>query len=104
MVNWSQNYTVFVTIFSRFSRLYLILPLLNEINLDASTRSSLAIFMMIFRFIVSLHILACFWYMIIMIDKMWVPPMDFFYAGSSDIYKFYAYENEIDVHPGQTQT
>jgi hypothetical protein len=38
--------------------------------------------------------------MIIMRDQMWVPPMDFFYAGSPDVYKFYTYNNGIDIHYG----
>lgn len=41
--------------------------------------------------------MACIWYMIIMIDKMWVPPMDFFYAGSPGIYKFFGDDSE-DIH------
>jgi hypothetical protein len=50
MTSWEQNYLTYVTVLARFTRFSLILPLMNEINLEASTRSSLAVFMSIFRF------------------------------------------------------
>jgi hypothetical protein len=52
MTDMEQNYPVYITVLARFTRFSLILPLMNEINLEASTRSSLAVFMSIFRFVI----------------------------------------------------
>ena len=87
--NLPQNMFAFITIISRFSRLGSFMILINDLSIDADTRSLLSLLMKTFSFAVILHWFACLWFIIVMYDKMWVPPMDFFYAGRPEFYKYY---------------
>jgi len=43
-----------------------------------------------------MHILGCFWFIVISAEKEWIPPLDFIYAGTPKIKRFYD-ETETDV-------
>lgn len=36
-----------------------------------------------------MHILGCFWFSIVSIEKVWIPPLDFIWAGQAKIYVFW---------------
>lgn len=36
-----------------------------------------------------MHILGCFWYYVISQDKVWIPPLDFIWAGMQMVYRFW---------------
>ena len=36
-----------------------------------------------------MHIVGSMWYYLVSIDKMWIPPLDFMYAGSEGVYGFW---------------
>ena len=42
-----------------------------------------------------MHIIGSVWYLITSVDKVWIPPKDFIYAGQADIYRFWYPDTEI---------
>ena len=42
-----------------------------------------------------MHIIGCVWYLITAIEKIWIPPKDFIYAGDPTIYRFWYYETPL---------
>ena len=71
--------------------------LINKSALDEETKSLARIIIIIFYLAMILHVLAGIWNVIIDIDKIWIPPLDFVYASSyPKIYRLYD-EGEIDM-------
>jgi hypothetical protein len=44
---------------------------------------------LVFNLFLTMHILGCGWYYVVAIDKQWIPPLDFIWAGLPRVYRFW---------------
>mmetsp|Transcript_93061 Transcript_93061/g.128241 ORF Transcript_93061/g.128241 Transcript_93061/m.128241 type:complete len:217 (+) Transcript_93061:899-1549(+) len=65
--------------------------MINKLSLDEETKAYIKILQLIFHLFLYMHILGCSWYYIVVNfgGSQWVPPLDFIWAGSDQIYDFY---------------
>lgn len=75
-----------ITRISRFG------PFVQKLELDEGDKATLKIFQLILTLVLILHCLGCGWYQIIIIEKVWAPPLDFIYVQRNEYARFYDME------------
>jgi len=50
------------------------------------------IFKLILTLLLIMHIIGCIWYLIVQLEAVWVPPLDFIYVQRVGYYRFYDME------------
>lgn len=71
--------------------------LINKSALDEETKSTMRVLYIILILVVFLHVLAAVWHFIIMTEQLWIPPVDFVFAGVyPQVYRVYD-KAEIDM-------
>lgn len=51
--------------------------IINNMKINDDSKNFLRILHLIFLLILTMHIFACFWYALIMIEEIWIIPLDF---------------------------
>lgn len=63
--------------------------MVNKLSFDETTKAYIKIIKLIFYLFLGMHILGCFWYFIVNLDKVWLPALDFIWASMSMVYRFW---------------
>jgi hypothetical protein len=66
--------------------------LVNKMSIDEESKASLKIIYLIFQIFLAMHIVGSMWYYLVSIDMIWIPPLDFIYAGSETVYAFWDFD------------
>ena len=61
-------------------------------ELKEDQKAIVKIFKLILTLLLIMHIIGCIWFLVVSIDKKWVPPLDFIYVQRDRYYRFYDYE------------
>lgn len=78
-------------------RVFRLGELINKSSLDEETKSLARICLIIFYLVMVMHVCAAAWNVIIDIERVWFPPLDWVYAsGYPKIYRLYN-DEEIDM-------
>jgi len=63
-----------VTRITRFSKV------ITKLELKEDQKAMVKIFKLILTMLLILHVIGCVWFLIVDIEKKWVPPLDFIYV------------------------
>ena len=55
--------------------------IINKMNVDEEIKSRFRMFYLVFQLLLVMHIVGSFWYFICAANTLWIPPLDFVYAG-----------------------
>lgn len=53
--------------------------IINKLSIREDIKALIKVGQLVFYLFLFLHTLACFWWFIVAIEKIWVPPLDFIY-------------------------
>lgn len=68
-----------------------ITTIINKANFGEEMKSRLRIYQIVFLLMVTMHIISCGWYFLCRDDEVWIPCLDFVWAGIYPrIYRFYS--------------
>ena len=64
--------------------------LINKMSIDEESKSALRMSYLVFELVIVLHLVGCFWNLIISSHDYWIPPLDFVWTGKYPfLYRFY---------------
>lgn len=75
-----------VTRITRFTRV------IEKLELKEDQKAMVKIFKLILVMFLTLHIIGCILFLVVTLDKEWVPPLDFIYVQRVGYYRFYDLE------------
>ena len=69
----------------RFFHVHHIQEIIDRLQITQEQRAMFKIIYFVVNLLTTIHILACFWHIIIMREQIWIPPMDFVSSGHWEI-------------------
>ena len=71
-------------------RVFKLPGIINKMNVDEESKSVLRMGFLVFELVICLHLIGCFWNMIVSSNDYWIPPLDFVWTGKYPyLYRFY---------------
>ena len=71
----------------KLGRVLRLSKIIQYLNVEEDVKASMKLLKMIFFLIIYMHLFACFWWMVVSVDKVWVPPIDY---EEEDMYAIYS--------------
>ena len=71
---------------------------MQKLELDEEGKALLKIFQLVVTLILILHCLGCFWFILVDMDKIWAPPLDFIYIQRNEYNRFYDMEQVTQTY------
>jgi len=79
-----------VTRITRFTKV------IQKLELKEDQKAIVKIFKLILTLLLIMHIIGCIWFIVVSVERKWVPPLDFIYVQRGSYYRFYDLEEVTD--------
>lgn len=76
----------------KVSRITRFTRVIEKLELKEDQKAMVKIFKLILTLLLIMHIIGCIWYLIVQLEAVWVPPLDFIYVQRVGYYRFYDME------------
>ena len=76
----------------KITRISRIAPFVERLELTQEQKAVIKVFQLLLILVLILHCTGCFWFVIVIREKVWTPPIDFIYVGRAEFWRFYDLE------------
>ena len=71
-------------------RIFKLPGIINKMSIDEEKKSLLRLTFLVFKLLISLHLIGCYWNLVVSTNDYWIPPLDFVWCGKyPHVYRFY---------------
>ena len=76
----------------KIARISRFAPFVQKLEMTEEDKATLKIFQLLLILVLILHCLGCFWFIIVIRENVWAPPLDFIYVQRHEYNRFYDLE------------
>ena len=73
----------------KISRITRLTKVINKLEMEEDSKAFVKILKLIFDLFLIMHVLGCLWYLVVNIDRVWAPALDFIWVSRPKYTRFY---------------
>lgn len=94
--SWQENPALKLLKIFKVTRITRFTKVIQKLELKEDQKAMVKIFKLILTLLLLMHIIGCIWFLVVGLEKLWVPPLDFIYVQRVGYERFYDLEETTE--------